>query len=44
MKDLLLIYKLYLQTLLNVQNHGNKYGDEDILPIFEEEIKELIKK
>lgn len=43
MKDLLLIYKLYLQTLLNVKEFKNKYGDEDLLPIFEEKVKELIK-
>lgn len=35
---MLLAYKLYLQTLLNVKEHGNQYKDEEVLPIFEKRL------
>lgn len=48
MKDILHLYKLYLQTLINVNEFGNKYGDEKTLKMLErdlyEEPKQKLKK
>lgn len=43
LKDNWLLYKLYLQTLLNVKDHQNKYGDENMLTILENQIDDKIK-
>lgn len=40
MKDILITYKNYLYCLEWIREFGNKYGDEDVLHIFEEELKE----
>lgn len=40
MKDILLEYMLYLQTLKNVEEFGNKYGDEKTLEILEKDLFE----
>lgn len=38
-KDLLIIYRNYLFALQTIQEHGNKYGDEDVIKIYEEKLK-----
>lgn len=43
-KNTLLTYKLYLQTLMNIKEHGNQYKDEEVLPIFEENLKKVLGK
>lgn len=43
-KDILLIYKNYLQALKWAREHGNKYGDEDVAKIHEEKLKKVLKK
>lgn len=40
MKNILLEYMLYLQTLKNVEEFGNKYGDEKTLEILEKDLFE----
>lgn len=40
MKDLLLIYKLYLQTLLNIRNHNEVDGDRETLKILIKDLKD----
>lgn len=43
-KDILLIYKNYLQALKWAKEHSNKYGDEDVTKIYEEKLKKVLKK
>lgn len=42
-KNLATIYRLYLQTLMNIRNYQNTYGDEDLLQILEEQLPEDVK-
>ena len=39
MKDLLVIYRNYLLALQEIQEHGNKYGDEDVIKVYEEKLE-----
>lgn len=44
MKDILITYKNYLHCLQWIKEFGNKYGDEDVLLIFEKELKKNMNK
>lgn len=44
MKDIITTYKNYLYCLQWIKEFGNKYGDENVLPIFEEELKKVLVK
>lgn len=44
MKDLLTTYKNYLYCLQWIKEYGNKYGDKDVLPVFEKELGKVLKK
>lgn len=43
MKDILITYSNYLHALQYAKEFGNTYGDEDVIPIFEREVKESMK-
>ena len=38
-KDLLVIYRNYLFALQTIQEYGNKYGDKEVIKIYEEKLK-----
>lgn len=38
MKDVITLYKNYLYCLQWIKMYNNKYGDEDVLPIFEKKL------
>ena len=39
MKDLLLLYKLYLQTLINIREGNEVAGDREVLKILKKDLK-----
>jgi hypothetical protein len=39
MKDLILLYKLYLQTLINIRDNNEVKGDKETLKILKKELK-----
>ena len=41
MKDLITLYKLYLQTLLNIRDGNEVVGDKETLKILRKEIKKV---
>ena len=44
MKDMLIILKLYLQTLINIKEGNEVKGDRKVLKILEKDLKEFKKK
>lgn len=39
-KDLLMWYKIYLQTINFISKYGNKYGDEEVKKVLESRLPE----
>lgn len=39
MKDLILLYKLYIQTLINIRDNNEVKGDKETLKILKKELK-----
>jgi len=37
-KDLLVIYRNYLFALQELEEYGNKYGDKEVIKIYEEKL------
>jgi len=37
-EDLLITYRNYLYALQEIQENGNKYGDKDVIKIYEEKL------
>ena len=37
-KELLVIYRNYLFALQTIEEYGNKFGDEDVIKIYEEKL------
>ena len=37
-KDLLITYRNYLFSLQTIEEYGNKFGDEDVIKIYEEKL------
>ena len=44
LKDMLIILKLYLQTLINIKEGNEVEGDRKVLKILEKDLKEFKKK